>query len=66
MSCIVENKILSNCLMGRAYKLSDIFAGVVFGFLDSLRLIFDICKFRMEGFVDEEEEWVARCEGALK
>jgi hypothetical protein len=52
--------------MRRAYKLSDIFSGVVFGFLDSLELIFDICKFRAEGFVDEEEGWAARCEGALK
>jgi hypothetical protein len=32
--------------------LSDIFAGVVFGFLDSLKLIFYICKFRIEGSVD--------------
>jgi hypothetical protein len=65
MSCIVENKILNSWWMGKAYKLSDIFAGVVFVFLDSLKLIFDICKFRMEAFV-EGEEWVARCEGALK
>jgi hypothetical protein len=36
--------------------LSDIFAGVVFGLLDSVKLIFDICKFRIEAFVDEEEE----------
>jgi hypothetical protein len=52
--------------MGKAYKLSDIFSGVVFGFLYRLKLIFNICKFCMEGFVDEEDGWVARCEGALK
>jgi hypothetical protein len=40
--------------MGKAYKLSDIFSGVVFGLLDSLKLIFDICKFCIEGFVDKE------------
>ena len=39
--------------MGKAYKLSDIFSGVVFGLLDSLKLIFYICKFRIEGSVDE-------------
>ena len=50
---IVDNKILNNCRVGEDYMLSDIFAGVVFGFLDSLKLIFYICKFRIEGSVDE-------------